>query len=110
MAKSGKENLFPNRIVREIITVDPDVHAIDKNSVDLVRRAAEYFAESLVNKCFAESKRKGKVTANISDFVAAVQDDETLAPMFAQFIGSDRMFFHEEQMEEEMEENEPVNN
>ena len=82
--------LFPASKTREIATADPDVKDIPKQSIELLRAAAQHFASSLFAKCFDEARRKKRQTADIRDFISAVTNDECLSAMLGQFLVQDR--------------------
>jgi hypothetical protein len=106
---AGNALAFPGSKVREIVTADPDVKDIPKQSVEILRNAAEIFAQGLISKCFDEAHRKKRQTANIKDFIAVVSKDEILSAMLGQFMGSDSHTLDEDHPpEEEAEEVEDV--
>jgi hypothetical protein len=86
---AGAALAFPASKMREIATADPDVKDIPKQSIELLRNAAEIFTQSLIAKCFDEARRRKRQTANLKDFMAVVSKDDVLSAMLGQFIGAD---------------------
>lgn len=86
---SSQALVFPASKTKEIATADPDVKEISKQSIELLRAAAQYFANSLFAKCFEEARRRKRQTADIRDFIAAVTNDDCLSAMLGQFLEKD---------------------
>lgn len=87
--------VFPASKTKEIAMQDPDVKELSKQSVELLRSAAQYFAENLFARCFDEAghraaksnKKQTQTIANMNDFLSAVQNDESLSMMLGPFLG-----------------------
>lgn len=78
--------VFPASKTREIAQADPDIKELSKQSIEILRGAAQYFAQGLFSKCFDEARHKKRQTANMSDFINAVNNDETLTMMLGPFF------------------------
>lgn len=65
---------------------DPDLKDIPKQAVDMLRSAAQLFAEDLFQKCVEGAKEKKRVTANMRDFEDVVRGDAVLSAMLGQFF------------------------
>ena len=95
---------------------DPDVKELSKQSVELLRSAAQYFAENLFARCFDEAghraaknnKKQTQTIANMNDFLSAVQNDESLSMMLGPFLGDPEDIPEETNHEEDHDDDEEV--
>jgi histone H3/H4 len=78
--------LFPASKIRQIVSADPDVKDISKQSIEVLRQASQLFAHSLFTKCSEEARRHKRQTSNIRDFLSVVSEEDPFHVMLSQFL------------------------
>jgi histone H3/H4 len=78
--------VFPASKTKEIVTADPDVREVSKQAIEVIRNAAQLFANHLFTKCADEARSRKRVTLNMRDFIAVVTREDALQAMLGQFI------------------------